>query len=147
MKIFFYSLLLSLLVSNAKATTYYFSNSGVTTNTGTSTGSPWPASKFTTAFVRGNTVLFHRGETFYIKIPSLSNKRNYSNRNRFLRLGRCFTCSYGLLHNSFYCVGFGWYKYLESEHYYFYQRFRFYPFLSELRIYKDSRFYLRRKKV
>jgi hypothetical protein len=71
-KLFLYSLLLSLLVSNAKATTYYFSNSGLTTNTGTSTGSPWPASKLTTAFVRGNTVLFHRGETFYIKIPSLA---------------------------------------------------------------------------
>src|SRR4051812_19251505 len=71
-KLFLYALLLSLLVSNAKATTYYFSNSGLTSNTGLTTGSPWPASKLTAAFVRGNTVLFHRGETFYIKIPSLA---------------------------------------------------------------------------
>jgi hypothetical protein len=71
-KLFLYSLLLSLLVSNAKATTYYFSNSGVTGNTGLTTGSPWPTSKLTTAFVRGNTVLFHRGETFYVKIPTLA---------------------------------------------------------------------------
>jgi hypothetical protein len=34
-KLFLYTLLLSLLVSNAKATTYYFSNSGLTSNTGT----------------------------------------------------------------------------------------------------------------
>lgn len=43
---------------------YYFSASGSTSNTGTSTGSPWPLSKVSTVGVAGDFLLFNKGDTF-----------------------------------------------------------------------------------
>jgi predicted outer membrane repeat protein len=59
-------ILLTLLLHNAFATTYYISNSGSTSNNGTSTSTSWPFSKVnSTTFSPGDNILFNRGETFY----------------------------------------------------------------------------------
>lgn len=45
--------------------TYYISTSGLTSNNGTTSATPWPISKFTTtSFVAGDNILFKKGDTF-----------------------------------------------------------------------------------
>jgi hypothetical protein len=68
-KLFLYSLLLSLLVSNAKATTYYISNAGNDANNGLTQATSWKTMK---THLDGNTYLFKRGDVFYISIPQFS---------------------------------------------------------------------------
>lgn len=46
--------------------TYYISSSGSNVNDGLTTGTPWAS---VSNYVRGNTYLFKRGDTFYISIP------------------------------------------------------------------------------
>ncbi len=46
-------------------TVYYIAVNGSSSNTGTSADSPWPMSKVgSTAFAPGDTILFHKGDTF-----------------------------------------------------------------------------------
>lgn len=60
--------LLCLICANVFGTQYYFSNAGITTNTGTSPASPWPVSRLNFAFLPDDQVLFNKGETFFISI-------------------------------------------------------------------------------
>ena len=54
------------LLQTTFATTYYISNSGSTSNNGTSASTPWPFSKVNSfTFSAGDNILFDKGETFY----------------------------------------------------------------------------------
>lgn len=65
MKRFILTILLLLYVVSVYATTYYFSTSGLTGNTGTDTLHTWPLSKFySTTFGSGDILLFHKNQTF-----------------------------------------------------------------------------------
>lgn len=60
------TILLIFLAFQGNATTYYISNSGSISNSGTSSAAPWPFSKVSsTVFAPGDNILFNRGETFY----------------------------------------------------------------------------------
>src|SRR3954451_24553334 len=50
-------------------TTFYISNSGNNNNNGTSTSTPWKTLK---SFSAGNTYLFKKGDTFYLKVPRVT---------------------------------------------------------------------------
>jgi len=66
MKKYFIVLLLQILGFNAKATTYFFSNSGKDTNTGKSADSPWKniAKLNTLKLNPGDSILLNRGDIF-----------------------------------------------------------------------------------
>jgi hypothetical protein len=65
-KLLFLMLLISFM---SKAQTYYISNTGNDNSNGTSTSTPWKTLK---TFQRGKVYNFKRGDTFYIKVPSVA---------------------------------------------------------------------------
>jgi hypothetical protein len=65
-KLLFLMLLASFM---SKAQTYYISNTGNDNSNGTSTSTPWKTLK---TFQRGKVYNFKRGDTFYIKVPSVA---------------------------------------------------------------------------